>query len=169
MIFSSGGICHPWLFIEEAALHAINKDFDSVYARLILCKTYRLDEDGRILTPEELLCRCIRSINYTHNLAHAQMDVKFRSFICVGLNEQVLHLWLETLCSCTEIINKWYLPWSFLRSPCWVQIKCDLRVLQQFSFTLQQDFELPAAYRQLDVLSSVRDMLMKHHLFSWDL
>ncbi len=50
-----------------------------------------------------------------------------------------------------------------------VQIKCDLRVLQQFSFTLQQDFELPAAYRQLDVLSSVRDMLMKHHLFSWDL
>ncbi|CAF0727004.1 unnamed protein product [Adineta ricciae] len=164
-----GGVCHPWLFIEEAALHAINKDFDSVYARLILCKTYRLDEDGRILTPEELLCRCIRSINYTHNLAHAQMDVKLRSFICVGLNEQVLHLWLETLCSCTEIINKWYLPWSFLRSPCWVQIKCDLRVLQQFSFALQQDYELPVAYRQLDVLSSVRDMLMKHHLFSWDL
>jgi len=164
-----GGICHPWLFIEEAALHAINKDFDSVYARLILCKTYRLDEDGRILTPEELLCRCIRSINYTHNLAHAQMDVKLRSFICAGLNEQVLHLWLETLCSSTNIINKWYLPWSFLRSPCWVQIKCDLRVLQQFSFTLQQDLELPLAYRQMDVLSSVRDMLMKHHLFSWDL
>ncbi|CAF1309958.1 unnamed protein product [Adineta steineri] len=164
-----GGICHPWLFVEEAALHAINKDFDSVYARLILCKTYRLDEDGRILTPEELLCRCIRSINYTHNLAHTQMDVKLRSFICVGLNEQVLHLWLETLCSCTDIINKWYFPWSFLRSPCWVQIKCDLRVLQQFSFTLQQDFELSPAYRQRDVLSSVRDMLMKHHLFSWDL
>ncbi|CAF5187197.1 unnamed protein product, partial [Rotaria magnacalcarata] len=113
------GISHPWLFIEEAALHAINKDFDSVYARLVLCKTYRLDEDGRILTPEELLCRCIRSINYTHNLARVQMDVKLRSFICVGLNEQVLHLWLETLCSCTDIINKWYLPWSFLRSPCW--------------------------------------------------
>ncbi|CAF3678583.1 unnamed protein product [Rotaria sp. Silwood1] len=164
-----GGICHPWLFVEEAALHAINKDFDSVYARLILCKTYRLDEDGRILTPEELLCRCIRSINYTHNLAHAQMDVKLRSFICVGLNEQVLHLWLETLCSCTDIIKKWYLPWSFLRSPCWVQIKCDLRVLQQFSFTLQQNLELPIAYRQLDVLSDVRDMLIKHHLFSWDL
>ncbi|CAF0775821.1 unnamed protein product [Didymodactylos carnosus] len=164
-----GGICHPWLFIEEAVMYTINKDFDSVYARLILCKTYRLDEDGRILTPEELLCRCIRSINYTHNLAHAQMDVKFRSFICLGLNEQVLHLWLETLCSCTEIINKWYLPYSFLRSPCWVQIKCDLRVLQQFSFSLQQDYELPLGYKQLDVCSSVTDMLIKHHLFSWDL
>ena len=33
----------------------------------------------------------------------------------------------------------------------------------------QQDYELPPAFRQLDVLSSVRDMLMKHHLFSWDL
>ena len=105
---------------KKLLLHAINKDFDSVYARLILCKTYRLDDDGRILTPEELLCRYIRSINYTHNLAHAQMDIKLRSFISMGLNEQVLHLWLETLCSCTEVIEKWYLPWSFLRSPCWV-------------------------------------------------
>lgn len=85
------------------------------------------------------------------------MDVKFRSLICCGLkfvtklqkrnnnliffirkedinedffssySEQVLHLWLETLCSCTEIIEKYYYPWSFMRSPGWVQIKCELR------------------------------------------
>ncbi|XP_048473482.1 small G protein signaling modulator 3 isoform X3 [Rhincodon typus] len=52
-----GGPCHPWLFIEEAAGKEVERDFDSVYSRLVLCKTYRLDEDGKVLTPEELLYR----------------------------------------------------------------------------------------------------------------
>lgn len=65
-----GGACHPWLFIEEvsgyctlkwerlgsggwwlgrtegvlcpqAAGREVERDFDSVYSRLVLCKTYR--------------------------------------------------------------------------------------------------------------------------------
>jgi len=50
----AGGPCHPWLFIEEAATKEVEKDFNSVYSRLVLCKTYRLDEDGKVLTPEEV-------------------------------------------------------------------------------------------------------------------
>ena len=46
-------------------------------------------------------------------------------FVCVS--EQVLHLWLEVLCSSVGAVEKWYQPWSFLRSPGWVQIKCELR------------------------------------------
>lgn len=52
--FFEGGPCHPWLFIEEAATKEVEKDFNSVYSRLVLCKTYRLDEDGKVLTPEEV-------------------------------------------------------------------------------------------------------------------
>ncbi|XP_048971210.1 small G protein signaling modulator 3 isoform X1 [Canis lupus dingo] len=137
-----GGACHPWLFIEEAAGREVERDFDSVYSRLVLCKTYRLDEDGKVLTPEELLYRAVQSVNVTHDAAHAQMDVKLRSLICVGLNEQVLHLWLEVLCSSLPTVEKWYHPWSFLRSPGWVQIKCELRVLCCFAFSLSQDWEL---------------------------
>lgn len=52
--------------------------------------------------------------------------------VCLNLNmflfsEQVLHLWLEVLCSSMAAVEKWYHPWSFLRSPGWVQIKCELR------------------------------------------
>ena len=36
------------------------------------------------------------------------MDVKLRSLICMGLNEQVLHLWLEVLGSSAGTIHKWY-------------------------------------------------------------
>lgn len=166
-----GGPCHPWLFIEEAATREVEKDFDSVYSRLVLCKTYRLDEDGKVLTPEELLYRCVQSINQTHDVAHAQMDVKLRSLVCLGLNEQVLHLWLEALCSCMEIVQKWYYPWSFVNSPGWVQIKCELRILSQFAFNLNPDWELPPrkGVESQPLKDGVRDMLVKHHLFSWDL
>ncbi|XP_043266479.1 small G protein signaling modulator 3 homolog [Venturia canescens] len=165
-----GGPCHPWLFIEEASTREVEKDFNSVYSRLVLCKTYRLDEDGKVLTPEELLYRCVQAVNLTHDNAHAQMDVKLRSLICLGLNEQVLHLWLEVLCSCVEVVQKWYQPWSFINSPGWVQIKCELRILSQFAFNLNPDWELPPKKEHSQPLKDgVRDMLVKHHLFSWDL
>ncbi|KAF0313788.1 Small G protein signaling modulator 3 [Amphibalanus amphitrite] len=48
-----GGVCHPWLFIEEVAHKEVERDYNSVYSRLVLCKTYRLDEDGKVLSPEE--------------------------------------------------------------------------------------------------------------------
>uniref|UniRef100_A0A8C3IHU4 Small G protein signaling modulator 3 n=1 Tax=Chrysemys picta bellii TaxID=8478 RepID=A0A8C3IHU4_CHRPI len=167
-----GGPCHPWLFIEEAAGREVERDFDSVYSRLVLCKTYRLDEDGKVLTPEELLYRAVQSVNMTHDTAHAQMDVKLRSLICVGLNEQVLHLWLEVLCSSLQTVEKWFHPWSFLRSPGWVQIKCELRVLSRFAFSLSQDWELPIKREEKEkkpLKEGVQDMLVKHHLFSWDI
>ncbi|KAG8436336.1 hypothetical protein GDO86_007438 [Hymenochirus boettgeri] len=167
-----GGPCHPWLFIEEAASREVERDFDSVYSRLVLCKTYRLDEDGKVLTPEELLYRGVQSVNVSHDTAHAQMDVKLRSLICIGLNEQVIHLWLEVLCSSLQTVEKWYQPWSFLRSPGWVQIKCELRVLSKFAFSLSPDWELPVKREEKEkkpLKEGVQDMLVKHHLFSWDI
>jgi hypothetical protein len=164
-----GGPCHPWLFIEEAANREVEKDFESVYSRLVLCKTYRLDEDVKVLTPEELLYRCVQTINQSH--VDVQMDVKLRSLICLGLNEQVLHLWLDVLCSCGEVANKWYHPYSFINSPAYVQIKCELRILSQFSFNLNPDYELPAkkSVNTEPLKQGVAEMLVKHHLFSWDL
>uniref|UniRef100_A0A915JF07 RUN domain-containing protein n=1 Tax=Romanomermis culicivorax TaxID=13658 RepID=A0A915JF07_ROMCU len=121
----------------------VKRDFQSVYSRLILCKTFRLDEDGKVLTADELLYKSVQQINTSHNQHKVQMDVKFRSLICLGLNEQVLHLWWELLCSNQPLVDKYYQPWSFVRSPGWVQIKCELRLLTQFAFRLSVDWELP--------------------------
>jgi small G protein signaling modulator 3 len=164
-----GNGLHPWSFIEEASRKIIEKDFESVYSRLILCKTFRLDEEGKVLTPEELLFRSIQLINLSHDAVHAQLDVKFRSLICIGLNEQCLHIWLEILCSSLNIVEKWYQPWSFIRSPGWVQIKCELRILAQFSFLLNVDGELPDKNKDMAINECIKDMLVKHHLFSWDM
>ena len=94
-----------------------------------------------------------------------------RSLICLGLNEQVLHLWLEALASNEEVCKKWFHPYSFMASPGWVQIKCELRILAQFAFNLNQDWELSTGKKDTvkPLQEGVKDMLVKHHLFSWDL
>ena len=51
------GPVHPWQFVEEAASKEVEKDFKSVFSRLVLCKTFRLNEDGKVLSAEELLFR----------------------------------------------------------------------------------------------------------------
>ena len=61
------GPVHPWQFVEEAASKEVEKDFKSVFSRLVLCKTFRLNEDGKVLSPEELLFRCVEAVNFTHN------------------------------------------------------------------------------------------------------
>uniref|UniRef100_A0A915PXL9 RUN and TBC1 domain-containing protein 3 n=1 Tax=Setaria digitata TaxID=48799 RepID=A0A915PXL9_9BILA len=191
---------HPWLFIEEISRSFVQKHYNAVYSRLILCTTFSLDQDEKVLTPEELLFRAVKLINESHNAVGAQMDVKFRSLIALAVCEQCLHLWFDLLCSCPEqdqIRFKYYHSWSFIRSPVWRQIKCELRLLAQFSFNLSVDYEvadivkrkknlnlndtlkkktfsnmLPSTIRSSfdqPLKEDVRDMLIKHHLFSWDL
>uniref|UniRef100_A0A7M5XAK7 RUN and TBC1 domain-containing protein 3 n=1 Tax=Clytia hemisphaerica TaxID=252671 RepID=A0A7M5XAK7_9CNID len=162
---------HPWHFVEAASKEEVIKDYQSVYSRLVLCKTFKLDEDGKVLGPEELLYRAVQAINSSHDEAKADLDVKLRSLICYGLNEQVLHLWFELFCLVKDINQNWYDEASFIRSPGWIQIKCELRILSQFSFNLSIDSELEEAPKKtaVNMKGDVQDMLVKHHLFSWDL
>ena len=83
------------------------------------------------------------------------MDVKLRSLVCLGLNEQVLHLWWEILCSAPASLQAWYSPTSLTASPGWVLVKCELRILAQFSFNLSHDWELP---QRLVLVAAVRSL-----------
>lgn len=79
-------------------------------------------------------------------------------------------LFLDNKLHWIVIICNRYHPWSFICSPGWVQIKCEFRILSQFAFNLNPDWELPAKKQPSQPLKDgVRDMLVKHHLFSWDL
>ena len=35
------GAAHPWQFIEEAASEVVQPDYNSVFSRLVLCKTFK--------------------------------------------------------------------------------------------------------------------------------
>uniref|UniRef100_A0A0N5AIJ5 RUN and TBC1 domain-containing protein 3 n=1 Tax=Syphacia muris TaxID=451379 RepID=A0A0N5AIJ5_9BILA len=126
---------HPWYFIEsllhtlsvseEIAQGSVRSHYSSVHSRLTLCSTFSLDQDGKILTPEELLYRSVEHINDTHNAIGASLDAKLRSLIVMGVNEQCLHLWFDILCgnpSQDFIRTKYYHSWSFIKSPIWRQV-----------------------------------------------
>lgn len=117
---------HPWTIIESIANACIDNDFNSVYSRLVLTKTFRLDEFARVLTPSETLYRSMAYVNQTHE--NEAMDVKLRSLLCIALNQQILHQWFTVICSAKpDITTKWYFNWSFLNSPGWKMIQAELK------------------------------------------
>ena len=71
--------------IDTLHMHRILQCLSTHNPTLSSYSSTRLDEDGKVLTPEELLYRSVQSVNLTHDSAHAQMDVKLRSLICLGL------------------------------------------------------------------------------------
>ncbi|KAH7732229.1 Variant SH3 domain containing protein [Aphelenchoides avenae] len=191
------------LFHEAVSTSLMEQHNIASNSRLTLCDTFKLDQDGKVLSPEELLYRAVKSIDHTHNLVSAQLDVKLRSLVAYALNEQCLHLWFEVLCNSGSrqdpIRERFYQTWSFIRCPAWQQIKCELRLFAQLPFNLNVDSEVAlskdkskkssvngtsasklkaAAASKPRVVQAngkeplkegVRDMLIKHHLFSWDL
>ena len=119
---------HPWTVLEEVhGQLASGGEFKHIYSRLVLTKTFRLDEFARVLSPSELLYRSISQINHWYG-PQAPMDVKFRSLIAMGLNQYVLHDWLQLLClGHAAIVRKHYGPNSFLSAPVWKMIKAELK------------------------------------------
>lgn len=164
-------ITHPWTIIETVAAACIASDLNSVYSRLVLTKTYKLDEScNRVLTPCEILYRNVNYINQTHK--NEPMDIKLRSLVCMSLNQQMLHEFFTIIClSQTKILKKYYQEQSYLRSPVWRLVRAELRLLTQFVFNLNPLSELPESCHPKSPVSKdgVRDMLVKHHLFSWDI
>ena len=90
----------------------------------------------------------------------------FKRFFQMLLNlKHFEKLFISGFVTCWPTV-RWYQSWSFLRSPGWVQIKCELRVLAGFPFNLNSDWELPAVPTKTSqpLKEGVRDMLVKHHL-----
>ncbi|KAK7938980.1 hypothetical protein WMY93_002306 [Mugilogobius chulae] len=154
-----GGPCHPWLFIEEAASREVERDFNSVTPGL--CCVKPTDEDGKVLTPEELLYRAVQSVNMSHDSAHAQMDVKFRSLVCVGL--KVLSKFAFSLSQDCELPDKKETS-AILKAD--VVDVLELSVRARLLNWSEWD---PEEKEQRPLKEGVQDMLVKHHLFSWDI
>ncbi|XP_015788883.1 small G protein signaling modulator 3 [Tetranychus urticae] len=161
---------HPWNVIETIVSSCIESDFNSVYSRLVLTRTFRLDEFARVLSPCEILYRSVAHIN--QNLEYEPMDVKLRSLVCVALNQKILHEWFSIICGTQpHILAKFYHNWSFVNSPVWKMIRAELKLLTQFSFNMNINAEVQENPTPKSPVSKegVKDMLVKHHLFSWDI
>lgn len=117
---------HPWQIIEEVSNEHSANDLPSIVSKIVLSKTFRLEEMAHVLTPAELLFRSIAYVKHTH--PNAPLDVRLRSLICLGLNQYVLHNWWElVVTSRPAIIARYYGQASYLTTPAWKLIKAELK------------------------------------------
>ena len=166
---------HPWSIITAITKATVESDCNSVYSKFFLTKSFRLDDLSRVLTPSEILYRSILQIDSTHK--DEPFDIRFRSLICSALNDKMLHLYWYILCkSQAHLLPTYYEDWSFVTSPVWRLICAELRLLEQFTFHLDIDAEIKCKTLSVTDTSGspvskdgVQDMLVKHHLFSWDI
>ena len=70
-------------------------------------------------------------------------NIKFRSFVCCGLNHAMLHEWIGVLTLDEETMAKFYEPWAFVRSSeaAVPQMTQSLRPLVAYKYTLSLDYE----------------------------
>lgn len=164
---------HPWNIITSITKCNVESDCNSVYSKFVLTKSFRLDQFTRVLSPSEFLYRAIIQIDTSHK--DEPFDIRLRSLICTALNQKMLHLYWSVICkSQPQLLANYYHEWSFVTSPVWRLIRAELRLLEQFTFHLDPEGEIKAKALAMAAGSpiskdGVQDMLVKHHLFSWDI
>lgn len=88
---------HPWHYIEALSATLMEAHNNVTHSKLTLCDTFNLDQDGKVLSPEELLFRAVHAILGSHEGKSIKDDVRLRSLITYGLNEQVGRLGADHL------------------------------------------------------------------------
>eukprot|EP00967_Tisochrysis_lutea_P136842 scaffold244680_cov31-Tisochrysis_lutea.AAC.1 len=70
-------------------------------------------------------------------------NIKFRSFVCSGLNNGLLHEWVAVLTADAETMSKFYESWAFVRSSeqALPQMMDAIRPLADYKYTLSLDYE----------------------------
>ena len=73
----------------------------------------------------------------------ANLNIKFRSFVCCGLNHAQLHDWIAVLTADPETMGKFYEAWAYVRSSeqALPQMMEALRPLAGYKFALSLDYE----------------------------
>ena len=71
-------------------------------------------------------------------------NIKFRSFVCCGLNHKLLHEWVRVLTIDKETMGKFYEAWAFVNSSsdALPQLMDTLRPLGSHVYSLSLDYEL---------------------------
>ena len=92
---------------------------------------------------EKTLLRAVEEVNSHEGMAN-NPNIKFRSFVCCGLNNGLLHEWVRVLTVDKETMTKFYEAWAFLRATegALTQIMDTLQPLGSYKYSLSLDYEL---------------------------
>jgi hypothetical protein len=92
---------------------------------------------------ERTLTSAVVDVNSHEGMAN-NPNIKFRSFVCCGLNNGLLHEWVRVLTEDEETMTKFYEAWAFVRATegALTQIMDTLQPLGSYKYSLSLDYEL---------------------------
>jgi myosin-6 len=120
------GRYHIWDFVQESR--------DATEKRLA---------GGVMSEAEKSLLAEVVKVNSHEGMAN-NPNIKFRSFVCCGLNHRLLHEWVRVLTVDKDTMAKFYETWAFVNSSADAlpQLMDSLRPLGDQTYELSLDFEL---------------------------
>ena len=91
---------------------------------------------------KSLLAEVVR-VNSHEGMAN-NPNIKFRSFVCCGLNHRLLHEWIRVLTVDKDTMTKFYEAWAFVNASADAvpQLMEALQPLGTHAYELSLDFEL---------------------------
>ena len=90
---------------------------------------------------ERTLTSAVVDVNSHEGMAN-NPNIKFRSFVCCGLNSGLLHEWVRVLVADEETMTKYYEAWAFVRATDTARIMDTLQPLGSYKYSLSLDYEL---------------------------
>jgi len=89
------------------------------------------------------LLQAVEEVNSHEGMAN-NPNIKFRSFVCCGLNHRALHEWVRVLTIDVETMGKFYEAWAFVNSSADAlpQLMLSLQPLASHVYRLSLDYEL---------------------------
>jgi len=122
------GRYHIWDFVQSAAdaVHELHK------------------VDGKPHTPaESSLTKAVVQVNEHEGMA-ANPNIKFRSFVCQGLNDHLLHEWIALLTRDEPTMQKFYETWAYVRASesALSMVMSTIEPLKSLPFLLSLDYEI---------------------------
>ena len=121
------GRYHIWDFVQQSC--------DATHERRATSKAYS--------DAERTLTAAVVDVNSHEGMAN-NPNIKFRSFVCCGLNNGLLHEWVRVLTADDETMTKFYEAWAFVRATegALTQIMDTLQPLGTYKYSLSLDYEL---------------------------
>ena len=92
---------------------------------------------------EKTLLAAVLQVNSHEGMAN-NPNIKFRSFVCCGLNARLLNEWMAVLTVDRETMAKFYEPWAFIqeKTDSLPQLMTTLTPLGTHKYSLSLDYEL---------------------------
>ena len=120
------GRYHIWDFVQDSC--------EATQKRL---------EGGTQSEAEKTLLGAVVEVNSHEGMAN-NPNIKFRSFVCCGLNHRLLHEWVRVLTVDKDTMAKFYESWAFVNSSqeALPQLMDSLQPLGAHVYNLSLDYEL---------------------------